>query len=195
MLRALLRGYYSPHIPKLIYKLRGWLMVPFVAFLLVCRLWEVEEDGVSFGLGGGLLVLGFLLRVWAQTHLHYRLHVKKTLTQTGPYAFVRNPIYLGNTIILVSLCFLSELYWFVPIMLAWCVLVYHLTIRYEEAHLQEKYGAPYREYMTRIPRWLPRPKALLGVGTQRGTLLFSSLIVECPLILLALPFICKELLA
>ncbi|MGI6398332.1 MAG: methyltransferase family protein [Desulfomonilia bacterium] len=88
-------------------------------------------------------------------HLHYRLKVHKTLTLTGPYLYVRNPIYIGNTLILAGITVLAGLLWFVPVMVIACGFTYHMTVLYEEGHLTRKYGQGYVEFLERIPRWLP----------------------------------------
>ena len=85
--------------------------------------------------------------------LHYRLKMRKVLTSTGPYAWVRNPIYIANTSMLVGLTCTSEHFWFVPIMLLWCAVVYHYVVRREESHLRDKYGAHMaREVQSNSPR-------------------------------------------
>jgi len=136
------------------YKLRGVLIAPVYLFSFFC-IYRETEHWSSLVLGLTLFVAGLSLRVWAQMHLHYRLNLKKTLTTTGPYSFVRNPIYIGNTLILTGTTFLSELFWLVPAMLVTCLVTYALTVRYEESHLRSKYGAPYVEYLHQVNRWVP----------------------------------------
>ena len=143
--------------PRLAYELRSWMLVPPVLFAFLCTWWEVENHWSTFLPGGVLFAIGCVLLVWSQRHLHYGLRTHKTLTTTGPYAHVRNPIYLANGAMLLGAVCLSELLWFLPVMGAWWALVYGPVVRYEEAHLLEKYGAPYREYLERVPRFLPRP--------------------------------------
>jgi protein-S-isoprenylcysteine O-methyltransferase Ste14 len=135
------------------------------------------------------------LRVWAQIHLHYRLKVRKVLTVTGPYRFVRNPIYIGNTLIMAGACMLTELFWFVPIQVVYCAIVYSLVLRYEETHLTAKYGGAYLDYMSRVPRWIPRIGAS-GSPAGRGLLAqyaVPSLRAEAHNMLFLIPFIIKEL--
>jgi protein-S-isoprenylcysteine O-methyltransferase Ste14 len=80
----------------------------------------------------------------------------KELVITGPYNYVRNPIYVG-----VLLIFLGHFLWFGY----WALLIYtasaligvHLfVILYEEPTLKRKFGSEYEEYFKRVPRWIPR---------------------------------------
>lgn len=165
---------------------------PPLVFLVLCRWAEVENDGLIFGLGGVTLSAGVMLRIWAQMHLHNRLGPKK-LTMTGPYAYVRNPLYTGNIMIMMAACFLSELFWFAPIMFAYCAAVYSLIARYEEHRLLMKYGRHYEQYVKRVPRWLPRPqRAQLMRAANPKEFLHRSIMIESYSLLLAIPFVIKE---
>jgi hypothetical protein len=125
--------------------------------------------------------------------LHYRLKERKRLTTTGPYAFVRNPIYIANTILLLALCVLSELVWFMPLMLLWCIFVYRKVVAYEEVHLCEKYGDAYRDFLQQIPRWKPqfRERVPAHYGNLRAYL-WPSVLAEVHCVLLLIPFALKE---
>lgn len=177
------------------YKLRGALIAPCCIFIMFCTVGEVEEMHLVIPIGGSLFAFGLLLRVWAQTHLHYRLREHKKLTLTGPYVYVRNPIYIGNTFILAGITVLSELIWFVPFMVAVCAFTYHMTVLYEESHLTVKYGQGYEEFLRKVPRWMPRFWSMKAEANDsfRKFILPSILAELHILILLAMP-ITKELL-
>jgi protein-S-isoprenylcysteine O-methyltransferase Ste14 len=183
----------SPLALRPFYKRRSWLLVPPLVFLVLCTWAEVENEWLVFGLGGAALCAGVALRIWAQTHLHNRLS-PKTLTTAGPYAYVRNPLYIGNILIMTAACFLSELLWFAPIMLAYCATMYTLIVRYEEYRLLMKYQQHYEEYVRRVPRWLPRRRSVRSsCGTNALAFLYRSILVESGSLLLIIPFILKEL--
>ncbi|MCC6696069.1 MAG: isoprenylcysteine carboxylmethyltransferase family protein [Candidatus Hydrogenedentes bacterium] len=169
-------------------------MAPLYLLLACLFVGETEWDALIWPVGLVFFFLGVAIRVWAQTHLHYRLRVRKSLTTTGPYMLVRNPIYIANTTMLLALTVLSELLWLLPVMFVWCVLVYSFVIRREERHLLEKYGEPYREFMARVPRWVPRrPRGAGYLGVVRQ-FLRVSLLAETHCLLLLLPMIGKECL-
>jgi len=176
---------------KWVYQFRGYLVAPPIIIALFCYHLETESHFVwPFGIA--LFLIGVALRVWAQQHLHYRLKVHKTLTITGPYLFVRNPIYLGNIFIFVGASILSELLWLTPVTLFYSLLVYSLVVRYEEAHLLNKYGEPYHEYMRKVPRWFPRSPYFKKLDLI-NEYLFQSVVAESHCFLLLLLCVLKEM--
>ncbi|MCK5863293.1 MAG: isoprenylcysteine carboxylmethyltransferase family protein, partial [Candidatus Hydrogenedentes bacterium] len=142
--------------------------------------------------------IGVLIRVWAQIHLHYRLKIHKILTTTGPYIYVRNPIYIANTIMLLGTTVLSELIWFLPVMFLWCIVIYSFVIRREEIHLLGKYGNPYSEYLRTTPRWIPaagRINEKYSTQNQMTRFLWPSILAEVHCLLWLIPLIAKEILS
>jgi protein-S-isoprenylcysteine O-methyltransferase Ste14 len=179
---------------KNIFKLRGFLMIPPIVFIVLCTWGEIEENWLSFGLGGATFALGLALRIWAQTHIHHRLKMKKILTTTGPYAYVRNPLYIANTIMLAATCMLAELFWFVPVQILYCAIVYTFVVRFEENRLYQKYGSAYLNYAHQVPRWLPKLRSMSIKETNINRCLIPSMVAEVHNLLLVVPFIVKEML-
>jgi protein-S-isoprenylcysteine O-methyltransferase Ste14 len=181
---------------RFFYRYRGLLLAPPLLFALVCTWAETEIDLLVFPLGLSIFALGVALRFWAQCHLHYRLRVRKALTTSGPYHYVRNPIYIGNLLIVGGLCVVSELIWLVPAMLLWTVAVYRGTVRYEEYHLTQKYGVPYTEFLRRVPRWMPRLPLLPELLAPSVRPFFAaSARAELHNLLILAPFLLKEFIA
>lgn len=79
-----------------------------------------------------------------------------SLITEGPFAKSRNPIYLGNTILLIGAGLLSGIAWLLPAGLAAAFLVQKLAIEREERHLAAKFGSQWHDYAARTPRWLWR---------------------------------------
>lgn len=177
-----------------IYKVRGLLMLPPCLFTIFVTYHETEWNNVVWPIGLAIFFLGVALRTWAQTHLHYRLRTRKVLTTTGPYTFVRNPIYIANTTMLLGLTVLSELLWFLPIMLVWCAAVYTFVVKREEAHLLDKYGEPYQQFLDSVPRWLPRFSGQNPVPANVRRFLLPSVVAELHCLLWLIPFVAKEFL-
>ncbi len=174
--------------------MRGLLIAPPYLFLCVVFWGECEIDSIIWPAGLTVFLVGVGLRIWAQTHIHYRLRVRKVLTMTGPYAFIRNPIYLGNIFMMGGATILSELVWFLPIMLVWCIGVYTVVVCREEMHLSEKYGEPYLLYLKTVPRWFPRLRRSVQTSRIPGWQCYvvPSLIAEAHCLLFLPPLIVKE---
>lgn len=80
------------------------------------------------------------------------------LVVTGLYNHVRNPMYVGIASILIG-HFLWFGFWNLLIYMAVVVIAFHSFVTlYEEPNLRQRFGAAYEEYLTRVPRWIPRVK-------------------------------------
>lgn len=179
--------------PSWIYRLRNYFVSPPLIFAYALNEYKMEAHGLIWPLAVVIVLAGIALRIWGQQHLHYRVGMHKQLTTTGPYRFVRNPLYIGNTIMCMGATIASELLWLVPITIFWCIGVYSIVIHYEEGHLLEKYRDGYRRYLLEVPRWVPK-----GLSSKNLDLINENLyrvaLIELPGILILLPYIIKEIL-
>lgn len=128
---------------------------------------------IKFYLGGTtslpFLVLGLCLitvvqafRMYAASFLWGRQAVKEVeadfLCTSGPYAYVRNPLYLGNFFIGLGLSIeINEWYAYFMFIISY-ILVYSIVIPHEEKFLERKFGEAYIEYRTRTGRLIPKLK-------------------------------------
>lgn len=112
--------------------------------------------------GIGITLLGFALLQWSQNTLGKnwsdtpRMIKEQSLVTSGPYQFIRHPIYTAFLLILGSTLFISA-NWFVG--LAWIgmtLIEVASRIGFEENLMLEYFGDQYREYMKRTGRLLPR---------------------------------------
>ncbi len=124
-----------------------WLLVlPF--------LWFSRPTPTLLVVGVTLAALGLCLRGWSAG----TIHKDESLTTTGPYAFTRNPLYLGSFLIGAGVS-VSGGHWIWPAaFLLFFGVVYSRTIIGEDHHLAELFGERYREYASRVPPFLPRLK-------------------------------------
>ncbi|MEZ5811677.1 MAG: isoprenylcysteine carboxylmethyltransferase family protein [Rhizobiaceae bacterium] len=76
------------------------------------------------------------------------------LVTGGPYSFTRNPIYLGNTMLLVGAGLIFGLLWFLPMAIAAAMLVNKLVVEREETVLEHRFGRAYRDYRKKARRWI-----------------------------------------
>lgn len=147
---------------KPIFKWRGYFYVPPLLVMAMCFWNEYENDLIIWSIGPLLMAISLVIRIWATSHIGKRIPRKYRngrvihLVKTGPYSFVRNPLYIGNIAAMMGLCLLSELLWFIPIVFAYFSLLYSLVVRFEEYKLSILFGKEYEVYCQEVPRWIPR---------------------------------------
>ena len=145
---------------RFIYSTRGL----YLLVALVVILWLKHRTGseVSLPLYLALLALAGatqIFRTWAAgfvgTTARGREVYGAALLTAGPYAHVRNPMYLGNLVITTALAVMSGL-WYAPL-ITWAAyaFVYGNVIPYEETYLEERFGEEYEAYYRAVPRLLP----------------------------------------
>jgi protein-S-isoprenylcysteine O-methyltransferase Ste14 len=76
------------------------------------------------------------------------------LVTTGAFSFTRNPIYLGNTLLMVGVGLITGIVWFLPLAIAAAFATQKLAIEREERHLEARFGKRYRDYAKRVRRWI-----------------------------------------
>ncbi|HZT05903.1 MAG TPA: isoprenylcysteine carboxylmethyltransferase family protein [Chloroflexota bacterium] len=77
------------------------------------------------------------------------------LVTSGPYAVVRNPMYLGHIIFLVGLALFARS-WFGAVIAAGTAWWFNQRVKEDERRLRDQFGQRYVEYQARVPRWIPR---------------------------------------
>ena len=102
--------------------------------------------------GVGIAFLGLLLRGYAAGHL--RKH--QQLAISGPYAFTRNPLYLGSAILATGFCVASHSWISTLLLAAYFGIFYPVVIRREQGELKTLYGAAFDEYASKVPAFWPR---------------------------------------
>lgn len=122
-----------------------WLSYP--AFVIFGR------TVMAIGLGLDLWAMFAMWRHGANILPH---RAATALVTTGPFAWSRNPIYLGNTVLLAGAAFAFRDPWFLPAAFASAYAVTRLAIRREEAHLARSFGAEWENYRRRTARWIGR---------------------------------------
>src|SRR5258706_9339726 len=99
-----------------------------------------------------LVLVGLGLRVWARGHLVLRTR----LADSGPYAFVRHPLYVGSFMAGLAFTFMMHDAWVAIVFVAAFLLMYVPKVMREETHLQTLYGAVYDAYVARVGAVVPR---------------------------------------
>jgi protein-S-isoprenylcysteine O-methyltransferase Ste14 len=128
------------------------LRVPCGFVLVAAFLWLSAPTITSLSAGLPVACLGLALRAWAAGHLEK----DSTLIDGGPYAWVRNPLYLGTLTAAVGFAIASRRWELAILFAAVFVLIYLPVVNLEEQHLARLFPA-YSAYTQRVPRLLPRP--------------------------------------
>ena len=141
------------------------LRVTFGFLLVAAFAWFSRPDTRSLALGLPVSMLGLLLRAWATGHLEKNIR----LAESGPYAYVRNPLYLGTLLVAAGLVIASRRWLLAALFAAVFVLVYLPAIELEEQHLRELFG-DFAAYANRVPPLWPTLHAAKSKHRFRWTL-------------------------
>ena len=107
----------------------------------------------SLLIGLPLSLIGLLLRGWAAGHLAK----DRELATSGPYSFLRNPLYIGTAIVALGVVLAARNSWLVLLFAVVFLFVYLPAIELEEQHLREIFS-DYAIYAQRVDRFLPKRK-------------------------------------
>ena len=155
---------FRDNILKKIVSFRSFLYLPPLGVMALTRYNEMGNNFMIWPLGISIIFIGFLIRLWSTKHIGRRTPSMKkkgkTLVNMGPYAIVRNPLYIGNIIIATGLSVLSKLIWFTPFVMLYFFALYHVVVLYEEKKLSERWEDDYLAYFNEVPRWMPRLRNL-----------------------------------
>jgi protein-S-isoprenylcysteine O-methyltransferase Ste14 len=140
------------------------LRVPVGFVLVAAFLWLSAPSVTSLVAGLPVSIAGLALRAWAAGHLEKNL----ALAETGPYAHVRNPLYLGTLVVALGLVIASRRWELGVLFAAAFGLIYLPVVELEEQHLRDLFPA-YSDYARRVPKLLPRLNSG-AAGSFRWTL-------------------------
>ncbi len=136
-------------------------------FVLIALLVVYARPEGLFFVGGLVLILmGEAFRLWAAGHLSKNREV----TTTGPYAYVKNPLYIGTFLIMVGFCLLAR-QWVVLVMGLAAFFVYYAPFKKkrEADRLREIFGAVWEEYDRSVPDYVPRLSPYEKKGEHQWT--------------------------
>lgn len=134
-----------------------WLLiVPFLVF--------ARPTPTLLAVGSTLAALGVLVRAWAAG----TIHKEEELTTTGPYAYTRNPLYVGSFVLGTGVVVAGGQWIFAVLFLAFFAGVYGRTMAGEAELLTELFGERFRDYRRHVPAFLPRLTPYRAPGAPSG---------------------------
>lgn len=139
------------------------IRVPLGFVVAGLYVWLAQPSGVALLIGAVFVVVGLVLRGWASGHLAKN----ERLATTGPYAYTRNPLYLGSLTLAVGFALAARSWWVALILAGMFLAVYLPVIRAEEEYLARRFPE-FAAYAREVPRLVPRLNA-----ADRGDSRFS----------------------
>jgi protein-S-isoprenylcysteine O-methyltransferase Ste14 len=137
--------------------------VPVGFLFAALYIWLARPNWTSIGSGAAIALLGVGVRAAASGHVRKN----QQLATTGPYAYTRNPLYLGSMIIALGFALAARSGWVAAVLVAIFAAIYIPVIRAEEAYLRSRFP-DFEEYARRVPRLVPRiGKGDAGEGFSR----------------------------
>lgn len=174
---------------EFLFKWRSFTQLPWIIIVLVF----LKPFYPSFSLNlepfitiSGILItlLGEILRIWAHLYAGPRTSgrenylIAESLNREGPYRFVRNPLYLGNFLIVGGLLIVfSNLIAFI-IGISFLFFQYSFIVLAEENYLKNRFGKDWIDYRSHVPRFLPKIKNLKFSKDERKNSLLKVLVKE-----------------
>jgi protein-S-isoprenylcysteine O-methyltransferase Ste14 len=127
------------------------IRVPLGFLFAVLYLWLARPTWLSITIGGVIALAGVALRAVASGHISK----DSELTTSGPYAYTRNPLYVGSIIIAAGFAVAARSPWVVLAIIVLFAAIYVPVIRSEEEFLRSRFPE-FDTYAHHVPRFLPR---------------------------------------
>jgi protein-S-isoprenylcysteine O-methyltransferase Ste14 len=144
---------------RLVFTYRSYTPIPFLLLMVVFA----RPTAASMAGGFLFVLLGEAVRFWGVSIAGSETRTTGTVGGTylitnGPFAYVRNPLYVGNMLIYagIGLMSLALFPWLFLAACGWFALQYALIVNREEEYLAARFGEEYAAYRNKVPRFLPR---------------------------------------
>ena len=114
-------------------------------------LFFAQPDAISLIIGAAIAIIGESIRILSAGYIEKG----ETLSRSGPYAYTRNPLYLGSFFMYLGFCIASRNPYIIAAFFPFFFAVYIPTIILEEEFLSKKFADEFKEYAARVPRFFP----------------------------------------
>lgn len=141
---------------ELLFTYRGYIPIPFLLVMIV----YARPTVASYLIGSVLVLSGEALRFWGVAYAGSLTRVTGSVgapevVVSGPYAYVRNPLYVGNMLTYIGFGILSNALfpWLTLIAALWFAFQYYQIVLLEEEFLEKEFGDVYKQYKQHVPRF------------------------------------------
>lgn len=123
----------------------------FIGALLLVIFAKPTLFGMAIGII--LIIIGEGTRIWAAGHLQKN----EVLTVTGPYAYVKNPLYIGSILLTTGFCILANnIYLLAATTFMFCFHYIPYKKKVEGDRLRKIFGSRFEDYDEKVPDYIPR---------------------------------------
>jgi protein-S-isoprenylcysteine O-methyltransferase Ste14 len=147
------------NISNIFFKYRSYTPIPFLLLMVIFA----EPSVMSMIIGFAIAISGELIRFWGVSWAGSETRTTGGVGGTyliisGPFAFVRNPLYVGNILLYIGIGIMSwSLFPYLQMVaILFFAVQYHFIVLEEEKYLKEKFGETYSNYVKNVPRFIPR---------------------------------------
>lgn len=145
------------------FKYRAVVLLPLAVVLIVFA----RPNFFSLLIGLAVALIGEGIRIWGAGFVGDKsrdiVAQARELIIAGPYRFVRNPLYIANTIMALGFVIIAgglvwnlRTWFLLGVVLGGYMFVYGNVVPHEESFLLKQYGEKYEYYLKNVPRWVPR---------------------------------------
>ena len=168
-------------IRQFFFKYRSYTPIP-IAILII---YFASEQKPFFLLGVLMLIFGESIRIWAVSYAGGKTRTRNVgapeLCTCGPYAFTRNPLYLGNMFMYIGIALVAgapNIIFMILIIFSFFMIQYILIVSLEEETLTNLFGEAYIDYKKNVPPIFPRITPWKNKTERKRTLLLKTLKTE-----------------
>jgi len=150
-----------------VFRNRKFFSTGVLIFLIVLKICLRGTTSLSLIIiGAAIIGAGIAFRMYSASYLwgkHIVTEIEAEFFCTsGPFAYMKNPLYFGNFIIGLGACVAFNEWYGYTVFLAEYAFRYSVVTSYEEKYMQDKFGDDYAEYKAQTRRFLPKLKAYKG---------------------------------
>ena len=147
------------NISSLAFKYRSYTPIPFLILMLIFQ----QSTPLTLIIGFAVALIGELIRFWGVSWAGSETRTTGGVGGTfliisGPFAYVRNPLYVGNILLYLGLGIISfALFPYLQIVaIIFFLIQYYFIVSEEEKYLLEKFKDDYKDYRKNVPAFFPR---------------------------------------